>query len=119
AAIGMWSFVINVVQTGSIFGNGGSPANIGSAGEQPLHPSAWANGIDVVYELLDNWPLTDHLIHLFLVAGVIASAVAAVLYAAHRPDLRRALAGAGLVAVPFLAPVFMSWGANVIETLSR
>lgn len=116
-AVGMWTYVFNAIHSGGLLGQGGW-TTIGSPEQQSIRPGALSTVVDVVYQLMDVAPLSDHLIR-FLAIGGAAAAAATLGYAAWRRWRPPAVVDAALVALPFLAPLLVVHGGDVIASLAR
>lgn len=113
-AVGIWPYVVNLAYTGHALGRGGW-ASIGATWQQSLRPGPLSSAVDILYQLMDLAPLSDHLIDDFALAG-IAAGVAVFALRRGRPH---ALPEAALVAVPLVAPWVVVRAANAIAYLSR
>jgi hypothetical protein len=98
-AFGIWSFVLNLAETGRVLGRGGGRVEVTGP---PAFPGSVSTGVRVLYRLADLPGFSDRTIWA-LVALAAAGAVAA-LVAARRQGSRTALITAVAVAVPLLAP---------------
>ncbi len=115
AALGMWGYVLNAVHTGDPFG-------AGTQGVQdrapPSYPGSVANAFYLMYGLMDLSVLSNRLIDVLALTGVLV-ALAAGAWALRRRSLGRALADAAGLAVPFLAPLLVVAGAAVVAAIAR
>jgi len=109
-AVSVWPYALNAIHTGHVFGEGGW-TNIGAPGQQSNRPGAVSSAVDIVYQLMDVAPLSDHLIRDLAFAGLVT---AVIVFAARRRPLE-----AILVAVPFLAPWLAIQGGDAIAFVSR
>jgi len=109
-AVSVWPYALNAIHTGHVFGEGGW-TNIGAPGQQSSRPGALSSAVDIVYQLMDVAPLSDHLIRDLAIAGLVT---AALVLAVRRRPLE-----AVLVAVPFLAPWLVIRGGDAIAFVSR
>jgi hypothetical protein len=115
AALGVWSFVLNLLKTGRLLGRGvGRVEDTAS----PSFPGSVATAVRVAHHLFDRsgyGPLTISC----LTVGALVVAVVAPL-AARIPALRRShLAWSESAAVPLLAPLLSIGGAFVVEGVAR
>ena len=76
AAIGMWGYALNVSNTGHVLGHGQGRVE---ATTSPSYPGSVLTGIDVLYATMDLSALSDGLIRLLTLAGLLAAAAAAAL----------------------------------------
>ncbi len=109
-AIGMWGYVLNWVHTGDPLGAGSQYLEHRAS---PAYPRSLANLFDLLYGTMDLSVLSDHLIEVLAAIGVVAALAAGGL-ALHRAGRRRALVNAAGVATPFLAPLLVLAGADVV-----
>ena len=78
----------------------------------PSYPRSVANAFYLMYGTMDLSVLSNRLIDVLALAGLLAAAAAAA-WALRRAGLRRALGDAARVATPFLAPLLVLGGAGV------
>ncbi len=114
-AIGMWGFVLNLVHTGRVLGYLGTHVESTSL---PVRPGKISTGLDVLYETFDLAILSDRVIDLLAIAGVLA-ATGVALYGLRQVRARPALARGVRVAVPFLSPMLVIAAAGVVAWLAR
>ena len=110
-SIGMWGFVLNLAHTGHVLGHGGGRVEVTTS---PSYPGSVESGLDTLYSSMDLSVLSDRLIRLSALAGLIAAGAALAL-----SPRRRRLGDAGSVAVPFLAPVLTIAGGAVLAFITR
>jgi hypothetical protein len=118
AAVGMWSYVLNLAHTGRLFGKGGW-THIGASDEQSIRPGHLATATDVVYQFFDNAVLTDHDIWVLELVGIGAALTAAVVTLVLSRRVRRAAVEAGSVAVPFFAPLLVIGASGVLAWFAK
>jgi hypothetical protein len=109
--VGIAGYALNLANTGRLLGYLGTHIDT-PAYEQPVHPSALATGVDVLYETLDLSVLSDHAITLLWIAGLVAAAA----YLLWR---RRLDWTALVVALPFLSPLLVLHAGGVVAWLAR
>ena len=115
ASIGMWGYVLNNSHTGQLLGHGQGRIEDTAS---PSYPGSVATFLDVLYQTMDLSALSDRLIHVLALVGILA-ATAAASYAIHRSRVRHALFDAAAVAIPFLAPLIVIGGAGVLAYITR
>lgn len=113
-AVGIWPYVFNLAHTGGLLGRGGW-TSIGAPGQESIRPGPLSSAVDLVYQLMDLAPLSDHLIDDFALAG-IASGVAVFVVRRGRPH---AVLEALLVALPLVAAWVVVRAGNGIAYLAR
>jgi hypothetical protein len=111
-AIGMWGYVLNLVNTGHVFGVGTGALEDRAS---PGYPRSLANAFYYLYGAMDLSDLSDRMVEWIAVAGLVVAATTATLGRA-RP--RRALLDAASVATPFLAPLLVVGGGGGIAFLA-
>lgn len=111
AAIGMWGFVVNQINSGALLGADTAPVLYRAS---PSYPESVANAFYLMYGMMDLSVLSNRLIYaLAFVAVVLGVGVAA--WALHRGSgMRRALGDTAGVATPFLSPLLVLGGAAVV-----
>ena len=114
ALVGIWPYVLNLAYTGHLLGRGGW-TSIGSPAQQSIRPGPLSSAVDIVYQLMDVAPLSEHLIDELAIAG-IAAAVAVFAWRRARP---RALLESLLVALPLVAAWLVIRGGDAIAYLAR
>jgi hypothetical protein len=117
-AVGMWGFVINLANTGHLLGYLGTTIYT-PAYERPLHPSAVATSMDVLYETFDLAVLSDRLIRGLWIAGAVAAVATAAWLVVRGGSRRRAAVAAVSVAVPFVSPLLVIHGSDLVAWLTR
>jgi hypothetical protein len=115
AAVGMWGYLLNLHYTGHVTGQGRVGLDVSTS---PAYPRSVATGLDVLYQTMDLSALSDGLIHVLALVGVLTAA-ALVVYGRRRGRLRLALPEAARVAVPFLAPLIAIGAGGVIAFAAR
>jgi hypothetical protein len=111
ATVGIAGYALNLANTGRVLGYLGTHIDT-PAYEQPAHPSNLATGVDVLYETLDLAVLSDHVIELLWIAGLVA-VVVCVLW-------RRRLDWTALaVALPFFSPLVVIHFGDVVAWFAR
>jgi hypothetical protein len=114
-AVGMWGYVLNLDHTGHLLGVGtGSVEDRGS----PSYPGSLANAFYLVYGLMDLSVLSNRLIHLLAVGGLVA-AIGVAAWTLRRAGARRAAGDGASVALPFLAPLLVVGAAAVVALVAR
>lgn len=116
-AIGVWGFAINLANTGHVLGYLGTHIET-PPGEQPIHTSAAATSIDVLYETFDLSLFSDHQIRLLWIGAAIAG-VAVAVFTLRRGGRRSTLVAGAAVAAPLLAPLLMVHGGGLVAWLAR
>ncbi len=112
--VGMWGYVLNLVHTGTLLGRG---AEIRVYDASPAWPGSLHTALHVLYRTFDVSVLSYRTMHwLALAGGVAALAVGA--GALRRGRGARAALDAGVVALPFFAPLLAVGGANVLAWLT-
>jgi hypothetical protein len=114
-ALGVWGFVLNASQTGHIFGSG--TATVMDRGS-PSYPGSVANAFYLLYGLMDLSVLSNRLIDVLAIVGVVvALGVAASRLRSTRA--RPAVSNAAAVALPFLAPLLVVGAAATLAAVAR
>ena len=111
ATVGLCGYALNLANTGHVLGYLGTHIDTPPY-EQPAHPSNLATGVDVLYQTLDLAVLSDHLIELLWIAGLVA-AVASVVWR------RRADWFAVAVALPFFSPLVVTHLGDLVAWFAR
>jgi len=113
-AAGIWSYVLNAVHAHSLLGHGGGRTEVSSS---PTVLGTIRTATHIGYRVFDLSVLSDRLVAVLAVVGVVAGVVALVILR------RRGERGAGLtaaaVAVPFLAPALVVGGGAVYAWLAK
>ncbi len=113
--LGMWGYVFNLAETGHVLG-------VGTGGLEdrasPSYPGSLANAFYLLYGLMDLSVLSNSLIYVLAIAGLVTAAGAAA-WALRRTGPRRALAEGAGVAVPFAAPLLVVGGAALLAFGAR
>jgi hypothetical protein len=114
-ALGMWGYVLNLAETGHVLG-------VGTGGLEdrasPSYPGSLANAFYLVYGLMDLSVLSNVLIYVLAVTGLV-SAAGVTAWALRRRGARRALGEGANVAVPFVAPLVVLGAAGMIAFAAR
>jgi hypothetical protein len=117
-AVGMWSYVLNLVHTGRLGGAAGW-ASIGDPRQQSIKPGSLSTFVDVLYQTLDLSVLSDRLIHALELAGAVAAVAVVVTCLLRGGAVHRALIAGAAVAVPFFAPVIVIGASGVVAWIAR
>jgi hypothetical protein len=115
-ALGMWGYVLNLVNTGHVLGTGTGYVQDRAS---PSYPGSVANAFYLMYGTMDASVLSSRLIHLLALAGAALAVLVVVWALWRRLGARRAVGVGTGAALPFLAPLLVIGGAGVIAYLAR
>jgi hypothetical protein len=113
--VGMWGYVLNIDQTGHIFGTGTGGVQDRAS---PGYPRSVANAFYLAYGLMDTTVLSYHVMHLLAIVGAFA-ALAVGIWWLVRGNRRRAAGEAAGSLLPFVAPLLVLGGAAMIAWGAR
>lgn len=114
-ALGMWGYVLNLVNTGHVLGTGTGPLEDRAS---PSYPGSVMNGLYLLYGLMDLSVLSNHLIGALAVVGLLVAAGVTTWSLRSRKASRAALDGAR-AALPFVAGLLVLGGAALIADATR
>jgi hypothetical protein len=114
--LGMWGYVLNLAETGHVLGVG---TGLLEDRASPSYPGSLVNGLDLLYGLMDLSVLSNHLIHVSAVVGVVAAVAVAAWIVRSKRKLLLALLEGARVALPFLAGLLVLGGAALIADATR
>ena len=73
--VGMWAYVLNLVYSEHLFGQGGW-TSIGAPGQESIRPGPLSSAVDIVYQLMDVAPL-ETLLHMHKSAPAVGASLCA------------------------------------------
>jgi hypothetical protein len=114
-AIGCWSFVLNLAETGHLLGHGGGRAGDMAA---PSYPGSLATLLSILYTTMDLsvlWPVP---IAILALAGLCVAAARAA-GPVRRKEARSSLLESTQVGIPFVAPALVIVAAAVLAFVTR
>jgi Glycosyltransferase family 87 len=110
--LGMWGFVLNLAETGHALGHGVSRLTQQAS---PSLTGSPATSFRVVFRLLDLTGLSDSVIALFAVVGIIAALATYLVGRRRGVEPAVAAAAAGAVILPLLAPRLVPGIASIFH----
>jgi hypothetical protein len=117
-AVGMWSYVLNLVHTGHLAGREGW-TSIGDPSQQSIKPGSLSTFVDVLYQTLDLSVLSDRMIHALALLGAVAAVAVAATCLFRGGAVHRAVIAGAAVAVPFFAPLIVIGASGVVAWIAR
>ena len=109
--VGMWSFVLNIISTGHLLAAGSGAAEDRSS---PSYPRSVSNAFNLVYSWMDLSVMSDRLIFVLAVIGVVAGIATVIWTIRRRGGAGQAGVDGVAVGLPFLAPLLVFCGSGVV-----
>jgi hypothetical protein len=114
-AVGMWGYVLNLANDGELLGSDTSDVLNRAS---PSYPGSVANAFYLAYGAMDLSVLSDRVIGLLALGGLLAG-IGVAAWTSRRTGRVHALGEAGQVSLPFLAPLLALGAAGVLAFVAR
>jgi hypothetical protein len=113
AAVAMWSFVLNVVETGHVLGHGGGRVEQFAS---PSFPGSFVTGLRILHHFLDRSGFEGRATSALLLVAIVVAPVWVIASRRRGSSRRAAWTTAGAFALPLLAPTLVAGLAVLLQS---